>query len=160
MHAHGRKIGLGAAVLCFILSCREPERHTNDLPPSKCEMAKVNCFRPIRPAGALVALARPAGKMEPPNLTSHGQRIGLRAAVVRFILSCRGPARQTNDLPQSKCEMAKVNFCRRAVALVTLPRPGGKNEPPNLACAWLEDRSRCCRCPFHRILSWAGATHQ
>ena len=44
-----------------------------------------------------------------------------------------------------------------AVALVPLARPAGKLEPPNLACAWGEDLARSLRCPFHRILSWAGA---
>ena len=65
--------------------------------------------------------------------------IGRGAAVFRFILFSRGPARHTNDLPPSKCEMAKVNCCRplrQAVALDALPRPVGKEEPPNFACAW------------------------
>ena len=62
-----------------------------------------------------------------------------------------GPARTNNDLPPSKCEMAKVNCCRTAVALVTLARPAGKQKQPNLACAWPEDRSGCCSCPFHPI---------
>ena len=55
---------------CFFVSprCSGPARHLWDLPPSQCEIAEVNCCRPFRPAVALVALARPAGKLEPPNL--------------------------------------------------------------------------------------------
>ena len=78
-------------------------------------------------------------------------RAGPGAAVVRFIVSCPWPARHTNDLPPSKCEMAKVNCCRPlrpAVGLVALARPAGKLQPPNLAWAWPEDRPRCCRCLF------------
>ena len=36
----------------------------------------------------------------------------------------------------------------------------GKLQPPNLAWTWPEHRSRCCRCPFHRIFSCTGASHQ
>ena len=156
-HSHGQRIGLGTDVVRFIVSCRGPARHTNDLQPSKCEVAKVNC---CRPAVVLVALARPAGKQEPPNLacawTEHRSRC---CGSLCFFLSCRGPARHTNHLPQSKCKMAKVNCCRPAVALVALARTGGTLEPPNLACVWPEHRSRCCHCPIDRIFSWAGASH-
>ena len=46
------------------------------------------------------------------------------------------------------------------VALVALARPAGKLEPRDFACSWPENRSRSCRCLFHRISSWAGASHQ
>ena len=63
-------------------------------------MAKVNFCRPLRPAVALVALARPAGKLEPPR-HGHGQRIGLGAAVVRLIVAYKGLAVRRHDLPPS-----------------------------------------------------------
>ena len=94
---------------------------------------------------------------------AHGQSIAPGATVVRFIVSFRGPASHTNDLPPSKCEMAKVNCCRPfrpGVALVALARPAGELETPNLACAWPVYRPRCCRCPFHRIFPWARMSHQ
>ena len=138
-HAYGQGIDLGAADVCFILSCRGPARHTNHLPQSKCKMAKVNC---CRQAVVLVALARSAGKLEPPNLAcawpEHRSRC---CSCLCFFLSLRGPKRHTNHLPPSKCEMAKVNCCRpnrQAVALVALVRPAGKMETPNLACTWPE----------------------
>ena len=134
-HALGQSIGLGAAVVRFIPSCHGLARHNNDLPPSKCEMAKVNCFRPLRPAVALVALARPSGKLEPPNLACAWPVVRSRCCRCPFHPILSWAARHTNDLPPSKCEMAKVNCCRPAVALVPLPRPRGKQEQPNLACA-------------------------
>ena len=90
----------------------------------------------------------------------HGQRIDLGTGVVRFLVSCREPEHHPPDLPASKCEMAKVNCCRAlrpAVALVALARPAGKLEPLNLVWSWPENWSRYWRCPFSRILSWAGA---
>ena len=90
-------------------------------------------------------------------------RAGPGAAVVRFIVSCPWPARHTNNIPPSKCEMAKVNCCRPirpTVGLVPLARPASKLQPPNLAWARPEHWPRCCRCLFHRILSWAGVSHQ
>ena len=107
---HGQSIGSGAAAVRFIVSCRGPARHTNDLPPSKCEMAKVNCCRDQQlPWSLLFGLQASCSHQ---TWRRHGQSIGPGAAVVRFIVSCRGPARHTNDLPPSKCEMAKVNCCR------------------------------------------------
>ena len=67
-HDHGQAIGLGTSVVRFLVFCLGPERYPPDLPASKCEMAKVNCCRPLRPAVALVTLARRAGKLEQPNL--------------------------------------------------------------------------------------------
>ena len=64
-------------------------------------MAKVTCCRPLRPAVALVALARPAGKLEPPNWHGHGQEMGLGAAVVRLIVPYQGSAGRRHDLPPS-----------------------------------------------------------
>ena len=61
-------IGLGTDSVRFFVSCRGAERYLPDLPAGKCEMAKVNCCRPLRQTVALVALARPAGKLEEPNL--------------------------------------------------------------------------------------------
>ena len=61
-------MGLGATVVRLIVLYQGWAGRRHDLPPSYCEMAKVNCCRPLRPAVALVALARPAGKLEPPNL--------------------------------------------------------------------------------------------
>ena len=160
---HGQSIGPGAAVVRFIVSCPWPARHTNDLPPIKFEMAKVNCCRPLRPAVDLVAVSRPAGKLQPPNCAwawpDHRSRC-CRCPLHRILsnVSCH-----TNDLPPSKCEIAKVNCCRPlrpAVGLVAVARPAGKLQPPYLAWAWPQHRPRCCRCPFHRILSWAGASHQ
>ena len=86
--------------------------------------------------------------------------IGLGTDLVRFLVSCRGAERYPPDLPAGKCEMAKVNCCRplrQAVALVTVARPAGNLEQPNLAWSWPEDASRYWRCSFPRILSWAGA---
>ena len=40
---YGQSISLGAAVVRLIVSCHGLARHTNDLPPSNSEMAKVNC---------------------------------------------------------------------------------------------------------------------
>ena len=158
---HGQSIGSGAAVVRFIVSCPWLARHTNDLPPSKCEMAKVNCCRDQQlPWSLWLGLQASCSHQ---TWRGNGQSIGPGGAVVRFIVSCRGPARHTNDLPPSKCEMAKVNSYRPlspAVGLVALARPAGKLQPPNLAWAWPEHRSRCCRGPFHRILSWADASHQ
>ena len=162
-HAHSQRIGQGAGIVRFIVSCRGPARHTNDLQPSKCEMAKVNCCRPLRQAVALVDLTRPAGKLEPPNLACLWPEHWPRCYRCPIIVSFRGPASHTNDLPPSKCEMAKVNCCRPfrpAVALVAVARPAGKLETPNLACAWPAYQPRCCSCPFHGIFSWAGMSHQ
>ena len=154
-HAYGQGIDLGAAVACFFLSCRGPARHTNHLRQSKCKMAKVNF---CRQAVALVALAQPAGNLEPPNLACAWPEHWPRNYRCPIIVSFRGPASHTNDLPQGKCEMAVS--VKPAVALVAVPRPAGKLETPNLACAWPAYQPRCCHCPFHRILSWAGASHQ
>ena len=149
LRGHGQIIGLGAGVVRFIVSCPWPARHTNDLPPSKCEMAKVNCCRDQQLPWLLWLGLQASCSHQ--TWRGHGQSIGPGAAVVRFIVSCPWPARHTNDLPPSKCEMAKMNCCRPlrpAVGLVALARPG------------VTRRSRCCRCPFHRILSVAGASHQ
>ena len=158
---HGQSIGSGAAVVRFIVSCPWPARHTNDLPPSKCEMAKVNCCRDQQlPWSLWLGLQASCSHQ---TWRGYGQSIGPGGGVVRFIVSCRGPARHTNHLPPSKCEMAKVNSNRPlspAVGLVALARPAGKLQPPNLAWAWPVHRSRCCCGPFHRILSWADASHQ
>ena len=118
---HGQSIGPGAAVVRLIVSCPWPARHTNDIPPSNCEMAKVNCCRPLRPAVALVALARPAGKLQPLNFAWACPKHRSRCCSCTFHRILSWPARHTNDLPPSKCEMAKVNCCRPlrpAVALV------------------------------------------
>ena len=154
---HGQSIGPGAEIVRFIVSYRGLARNTNDLPPSKCEMSKVNCCRdqqlPWSPWLGLQA------SWSHQTWRAHGQGIGLGAAVFRFIVSCRAPAGYRHDLPPSKCEISKVNCCRPlrpAVALVALARHAGKLEPPNLSCSWPGDRSRCCRVLFHRILSWAG----
>ena len=160
---HGQSIGPGAAVVRFIVSCPWPARHTNDIPPSNCEMAKVNCCRPLRPAVALVALARPAGKLQPLNFAWACPKHRSRCCSCTFHRILSWPARHTNDLPPSKCEMAKVNCVGpldQQLPWSSLARPPGKLQPPNLAWAWLEHRPRCCRCPFLRILSWAGASHQ
>ena len=135
-------IGLGTSVVRFLVFCLGPERYPPDLPASKCEMAKVNCCKPLRPAVAFVALARPAIKLEQLTSYGHGQRIGLGTGVVGFLVSCFGPERYPLDLPASKCEMAKVNICRPlrpAVVFVALARPAGKLEPPNLVWSWPAD---------------------
>ena len=158
---HGQSNGRGAAIVCFIVSCRGPARHTNDLPPSKCEMAKSNCCR-YQQLPWLLWLGLQASCSHQ-TWRGHGQMTGPGAAVVRFIVFCTWLARHTNDLPQSKCEMAKVNCCRPlrpAVVFVAVAQPAGKLQPPNLVWAWPEHWPMCCRCPFHRILSWAGASHQ
>ena len=69
-------------------------------------MAKVNCCRDQQlPWSLWLGLPASFGNQ---TWRGHGQSIGPGAAVVRFIVSSRGPARHTNDLPPSKCEMAKV----------------------------------------------------
>ena len=86
--------------------------------------------------------------------------IGLGTSVVRFLVFCLGPERYPPDLPASKCEMAKVNCCkplRPAVAFVALARPAIKLEQLNFLWSWPADWSRYWRCPFPRILFWAGA---
>ena len=60
-------------------------------------MAKVTCCRPLRPAVALVALARPANQ----TWHGHGQGMGLGAAVVRLIVPYQGSAGRRHDLPPS-----------------------------------------------------------
>ena len=69
-------------------------------------MAKVNCCRDQQLPWSLW-LGLPASFANQ-TWRGHGQSIGPGVAVVRFIVSSRGPARHTNDLPPSKCEMAKV----------------------------------------------------
>ena len=131
---HGHSIGPGAAVVRLIVPCRGAARHTSDLPPSKCEMVKVNCCRDQQlPWSLWLGLQASCSHQ---TWRGHAQSIGPGAAVIRFIVSCRRPARHTKDLPLSKCEMAKVNCCRPlrpAVGLVALALPAGKLQPPNLA---------------------------
>ena len=83
---HGQSIGPGAAVVRFIVSCRGPARHTNDLPPSKCEMAKVNCCRDQQlPWSLWLGLQASCSHQ---TWRGHGQIIGPGIALVRFIVSC------------------------------------------------------------------------
>ena len=130
---------------------------------SKCELAKVNCCDHLDNQLPWSLWLGQRASWSHQTWHAHGQRMGVGAGVVRFIVSCRGRARHTNALPAKLVWIGQSELLwplGPPVALVALARPAGILEPPNLACSWPGDRSRRWRCPFYRILSWAGASHQ
>ena len=109
-HGHGQGMGLAAAVVRLIVPYQGSAGRRHDLPPSSCEMAKVNCCRDQQlPCSLWLGLQ---ASWSHQTWHGHGQGMGLAAAVVRLIVPYQGSAGRRHDLPPSSCEMAKVNCCR------------------------------------------------
>ena len=89
-------MGLGAAVVRLIVPYQGSAGRRHDLPPSQCEMAKVNCCRDQQLPWSLWLGLQASWSHQ--TWHGHGQGMGLGAAVVRLIVPHQGSAVHRHDL--------------------------------------------------------------
>ena len=87
----------------------------------------------LGPPVALVPLARPAVKPEPPNLGCSWPEDWVELFVSSYLVVGR------RVIPMIYGEVMRQTESVGSLALVALARPGGKLEPPNSPCLCPED---------------------